>query len=329
MRRHIKDQDGPNQSVKLLTLDMIAKAEEKDSNFKRNELLLKSVLGYNRLSDVPKYPRLVWQGESQINGEPIGLFLSGLVKPSENGKISDGSESNHMIQAWILPLDSYEENGKEYFEAMSESVCGTCSHSSRENNTCYVRWREAPLSVWRYATNSRPLNLAVAVELVRGFGLRCGAAGDPAAVPMYVWNQLLDACEYWTGYTHLWNDERFQDYKSFCMASVDCIEEEQAASQLGWLFFRVGDPDTYMSTSEKYSGLGFETSALQCLATDARLNKSCATCKLCSGHDGKGRASIGVRAHGQQARRLPSAAFFRDQFLTAEKFKWVRSQLAL
>ena len=290
---------------------------------RRNVGLLRDALGLKYLRDVPNFPRVVWRGASQINGEEIVLILSGLTKDSANGK------TGHMIQAWILPADKIMKDGKERFELMAESVCGTCSHSSREFNTCYVKWWEAPLASWRYAINNEPIPLNIAVELVRDRGLRCGAAGDPAAVPMWVWRDLTGSAKYWTAYTHLWNDERFQDYKSFCMASVDCIEEEMAAKQLGWLFFRVGDKDTYMGRSDKYNGLGFETSGIQCLATDSRLEKTCATCKLCSGTDGKGKASIALRPHGQAARRLPDPSVFASQFWNHPKFLWVRNRLGL
>ena len=290
---------------------------------KRNVLILKEALGFKRVADVPNYPRVIWRGESQINGEEIVLILSGITKASAN--IKTGS----MIQSWILPADKIMKDGKERFELMAESVCGSCSHSSRAFDTCYVKWWEAPLSSWRMAMNTDPLPLGVGVELVRDRGLRCGAAGDPAAVPLKVWKKLTEASKYYTGYTHLWNDERFQEYKSFCMASVDCIEEEQAAMQLGWRFFRVGPRSTYQDNSEKYTEKGFESKGLLCLAMNEKLDKTCATCKLCSGTEGKGRASIALRPHGQDARRLPESKVFTDQFWNHPKFLWVRTKLGL
>jgi hypothetical protein len=66
-----------------------------------------------------------------------------------------------------------------------------------------------------------------------------GAYGDPAAVPLFIWQQTLTYVSEWTGYTHQWRDERVQPYRSILMASVELAMDRRKAKAKGWRTFRV------------------------------------------------------------------------------------------
>lgn len=250
---------------------------------------------------------IVWTGPSLINGEPIAIVVSGLVKASENGK-TDGS----MLQTWILPLSMRPD--RAVARGRDVSVCGTCQHRSEASGgqgTCYVQVPRAPLSVWRAMIGARLFaaqargraptiwraGMALAGEaLQRGRGLRIGSYGDPGATPSDIW-QTLDG---WrtdgatrTGYTHRWRER--PDLRSLCMASVDTYAEAVEAESLGWRYFLASDGEA-------------PEGAVQCPASEeAGKVSTCGRCGLCSGSTvarGRHRGSVNlarsafIRLHG-------------------------------
>ena len=177
------------------------------------------------------------------------------------------------------------------------------------------------------------LTLDQAVQLCKDRSIRLGTAGDPAAVPSEVWLKLLEGAKNWTAYTHQWHKPEFQEYKEFCMASVDSLEQERLAISLGWLPFRVGPVEAKMTTTELYKGLNFETQTIQCPAT--RYEKgNCADCGLCSGlmvHKRNGAKlqrrnqkfkGIGVRLHGSS-----TGKYIEPPSINDDRYEWARSEI--
>ena len=213
---------------------------------------------------------VLYKGISQLDNEtPIMVVMSGFTKDSSNVK------TGPLVQLYILPV---HDTPKDTYFSGSKAVCGDCKYNG--NNGCYVRWSNLG-SVWKSAKSQAAIPMTLSKEFLRGLRVRVGAAGDPAAVPVSVWSELLSTCENYTGYTHQWNKPEHQDLQDLFMASVDNARENIKAYALGWSTFFVTDSEE----EAKKEGT-------RCLAsagkTDSHgLPTTCASCMLCNGKSRK------------------------------------------
>lgn len=240
--------------------------------------------------------RVIWEGESLLDGAPIVVIAIGFGSGSKNRK------TGNMIQTYILrrdvsPVDAVQ-SGADF------SICGNCVHrgtvepvsrrSKRKRNkgrTCYVNLGQGPLAVFRaYSRGVYPLWDGYGVN---GRMVRLGTYGDPAAVPVWVWENLLRDADGHTGYTHQWRDPRFAALRKYCMASADSTLDALAAQAKGWRTFRVGLP------SHAAAERGVE--ALCPASAEAGKKLSCAQCRACDGTASSRRGSIYIPAHGGTA----------------------------
>ena len=160
-------------------------------------------------------------------------------------------------------------------------MCGSCplrpqvqTDGTRKLGACYVNVGRAPLAVWRaYKSNTYPdFNSDEHLDLFRGKLLRLGAYGDPAAVPLSVWERVCSVAKHWTAYTHQWRTCD-RGYARYCMASCETVEDRQAAMSLGYRTFRVRLAEQPIDAGE-----------FVCPASaEAGKRKTCAECKACSG----------------------------------------------
>ena len=223
--------------------------------------------------------RVLYEGPSMLDGAPIVVIATGFTKRSGNAK------TGHMIQTWILRADIPPHHA--FTSPEGASVCGDCPH--RLNQTCYVSWWQAPLSVWNcwhhgagYAPGTP--------EDFDGAMLRLGSAGDPAAVPPWVWQPILSRVAGRTGYTHQWRRPVGAWLRGVVQASCDSMQDLHDARAAGWRTFTVlpvGDPDP--------------AGTVHCAASTERGNKTdCARCGLCDGAS----ADVAIWAHGSGASRI-------------------------
>jgi hypothetical protein len=153
---------------------------------------------------------VLYKGISQLDQwTPIMVVLSGYTKDSTNTK------TGPLAQLYILPVDTPP---MEAYKAGSKAVCGTCKYNG--NNGCYVRWSHLK-SLWNSARTQNPISKELTRELLKGLRVRVGAAGDPLAVPVDFWKDILSSCESYTGYTHQWREPFAEQYKGMFMASVE------------------------------------------------------------------------------------------------------------
>ena len=248
------------------TITAIAKSKHTTTPFIIRNLVNK---GLNKaIVKALKYKEtlVLYKGISLLDNEtPIMVVMSGFTKDSSNRK------TGATVQLYILPI---HESPKDTYFAGSKSVCGDCKYNG--NNGCYVRWSHLS-ATWKSAKNQAAIPMTLSKEFLRGLRVRVGAAGDPAAVPASVWSELLSTCDNFTGYTHQWNKEEYQDLQDLFMASVDNARENEKAHALGWSTFFVTDNEA----EAKKEGV-------RCLAsagnTDTHgLPTTCATCMLCNG----------------------------------------------
>lgn len=234
-----------------------------------------------------KNGRILYEGPSQINGEPIVVIMTGLKTDSNNTKTG-----GDLLQTWIMSADIAPHAAAKM--GMDDAVCGDCPHRPVNQNSCYVVLHHAPLSTWRCYTSGNgydSFDVNEDAELVRGRGLRMGSYGDPAAVPLAVWLEIMDLVDYHTGYTHQWRNCS-TEFSSIVMASADSEEDREAAREKGYRTFRVkphGD-------ASKLPG------EFVCPASEERgFKTTCDACQACGGWLSKARADVVIQAHGYKA----------------------------
>jgi len=238
---------------------------------------------------------IFYRGPSLLTGDPIVGILTGLEGRSMNPK------TGPMVQAWILrpelaPMDAKRQN-------LDDAICGDCALRGRDglHSTCYVTVWQGPHNVWKMFHRGGYLEATwpELQALVEGRYVRCGAYGDPAALPIECWRALLVTAAGWVAYTHQWKtcDPRL---KTLCMASVETEREFVQAGLRGWRTFRVrGRHDPLIVGGE-----------CVCPASDeADHRTTCQRCQLCRGTNRPAR-SVAIIAHGKPGN---IAAFYRTR----------------
>lgn len=237
---------------------------------------------------------ILYQGPSMIDGAPIVAIATGL-----GGRGSDNEKTGAMVQVWIIRADMDPITASR--TGADVAICGDCPHRGEADpskasgwargRSCYVNLVQAPGSVYRSfrAGKYAPIALDAFADAIRGKGLRLGAYGDPAAVPVDVWNAVCPAAAYVNGYTHAWR--QFPQLAAWCMASADTIADRVAAALAGFRVFRVRAASDAVAARE-----------VVCPASaEAGKKTVCASCKACGGHSAKARADVVIIAHGSGA----------------------------
>jgi len=227
---------------------------------------------------------ILYEGPSLIDGQPIVAIATYSDKNTKTGL---------MVQTYILcqnidPRDA-NKTGADF------SICGTCplkgiptmdpKRKLAEKRKCYVRIDQGSLIVWKaYQNGSYPKTNNIS-ELGRGRMVRLGTYGDPAAVPSYVWNQLLEDAIGHTAYSHQ-NDIIPIDKKIF-MGSADSLVHAKKFWSDNIRTFRVIQNLDEIQENE-----------ILCPASkEAGRKSTCAKCKLCSGTSSNSKKSIAIVQH--------------------------------
>ena len=227
---------------------------------------------------------ILYEGPSLIDGQPIVAIATYSDKNTKTGL---------MVQTYILcqnidPRDA-NKTGQDF------SICGNCplkgiptmdpKRKLAEKRKCYVRIDQGSLIVWKaYQKGSYPKTNDIS-ELGRGRMVRLGTYGDPAAVPSYVWHQLLEEAIGHTAYSHQ-NDIIPIDKKIF-MGSADSLEHAKKFWNDNIRTFRVIQNLDEIQDNE-----------ILCPASkEAGRKSTCAKCKLCSGTSSNSQKSIAIVQH--------------------------------
>lgn len=237
--------------------------------------------------------RILWRGPSLLDGTPVMAIVTGLQGTSSNSK------TGAMAQVWILRADVDPVNASRTGE--DAGICGDCplrpSSAAKGAPRCYVNKGFGPNAVYRTyqrgkLEHSEPADIGnyLAKE---SRPVRLGAYGDPVAVPLEVWRELLQPGVSWTGYTHQWKQPAAQAYRSILMASVDSPQERREAIRKGWRTFRV-----------RSAGEELRSDEITCPASkEAGHRTTCSACRLCDGRRrGDRRKTIAILDHGPSSR---------------------------
>ena len=227
---------------------------------------------------------ILYEGPSLIDGQPIVAIATYSDKNTKTGL---------MFQTYILcqnidPRDA-NKTGADF------SICGTCplkgiptmdpKRKLAEKRKCYVRIDQGSLIVWKAYQNGSYQKTNNISELGRGRMVRLGTYGDPAAVPSYVWHQLLEDAIGHTAYSHQ-NDIIPIDKKIF-MGSADSLEHAKKFWSDNIRTFRVIQNLDEIQENE-----------ILCPASkEAGRKSTCAKCKLCSGTSSNSQKSIAIVQH--------------------------------
>mgnify|MGYP001763928842 CR=1 FL=1 len=212
-----------------------------------------------------------YECNSRFNGTPLVVLFTGFAKRTANQKTGD------QIQTWILdprdtPLNISRQN-------KDKSNCGDCPQRHSKGGGCYVVLMHGPAQVYKGYKNGSYTKLDLTNPVhIRHFKnriIRLGAYGDPCAIPLSFWNDLLEktGITKWTGFTHAWKKRENQEYKSLLMASADNLYAANLAQKKGWRYFRVRSSEDALVAKE------FECPGSK--EQDYRL--SCAECLSCYG----------------------------------------------
>lgn len=205
---------------------------------------------------------IIWKGESQYDNSPIMLLATGEDNPSSNIK------TGAMIQVWILrtdmpPVEAVKKN-------LDGAVCGECAMRWNNGGGCYVipfhysvMWKKAVTT----ALHITPQKLA-ALARKKHLPIRMGAYGDPAMVPLWVWEQM-GGMPKGSGYTHQW-ETADPKYATWLMASVETLEKKEEANKLGYRTFRILNKAADLAADEV-------------MCPNYTRGTQCRTCGLCGG----------------------------------------------
>ena len=228
---------------------------------------------------------IVYQGPSMLDGQPIVVLAMATKKGHANAK------TGAMVQTYIIRADMSPMSAVK--AGADASICGDCRHrgdGQGKGRSCYVNLIFGPRVA--YDAYARGVYETVTPEqaglIFAGQMIRIGSYGDPAAVPIDVWRDLVAHAEGWTGYTHQW---RTIDpiWSRYVMASADTEAEMQDAHAMGYRTFRVGPAPV--------------TGEIVCPASaEAGRKVQCIACKACMGTGGKAKVSIQIRPHGVGAK---------------------------
>ena len=228
---------------------------------------------------------IFYRGPSQLDGKPI----VGIAVYSSHNRKTGGLVQTYIIREDMSPLDA-SKTGED------ASVCGDCKHrgiptddpkaKQAKKRPCYVTLGQGPMQVFKALVRGlyKP-------ESPRKIGkdrdVRVGTYGDPSAIPVWVWEELLAEALGWTGYTHQW--KKYPELIQFCMASVDSMREKQQASGLGWRTFRIAPEGESLGERE--------------IMCPSDKGVQCQDCMLCGGLTTKAK-SIAIIGHGSGKKYL-------------------------
>ncbi len=249
----------------------------------------------------PQLSRAVlYRGPSLINGMPIVVIAVWRRKKSN-------SKTGPMVQTYILPDVGLLDIMQIVMLGLDVSVCGGCDHrydydaqgvAIRGTRTCYVNLGQGVQSVLscfgRGGYQDVSNDPALIEELGRGRMVRLGTWGDPAAVPLPVWEALLADSVGHTGYTHQWRSERLAaPIRDIVMASCETVADVVKAKARG-----------FRGTFRVLPVFELPAAAELCPASvEAGKVATCFGCGRCNGQGG----DVAIVAHGSmRGRYLPN-----------------------
>ena len=210
---------------------------------------------------------ILYKGPSLLDKKPIVVIATYSDRNTKTGKVVQ----TYILREDINPLEA-SKTGADF------SICGNCTmrgiptddpkRKIAKNRRCYVNLGQGVLIVWK-AYKRGVYKFGDSVLMGRNRFIRIGSYGDPAAVPKYVWNNLLSESQTWTAYTHQknWSPE-------ICMQSADSYDQALKHWKAGRRTFRV---------IKNIDEIDKQNETLCPASKEAGRRVQCVACKLCRG----------------------------------------------
>ena len=228
---------------------------------------------------------IIYKGQSLLDGKPVVAIATYSDRNTKTGKVLQ----TYIIRSDISPLDA-SKTGADF------SICGDCKFKGTPTTDpkrkqavkrdCYVNLGQGPTIVYKsFLRGTYPMadNRGDRMTLGAGRVVRLGTYGDPAAIPSWVWDQLLTSCATHLAYTH---QSGFRP--DIAMQSADTKAQAVAHWNNGRRTFRV------------ITDLGdiVKGKEILCPASkEAGRRVQCNACKLCGGNSTNSPKSIAIVQH--------------------------------
>ena len=147
---------------------------------------------------------IIYNGPSLLDGKPIVAIATWSNRNTKTGAVLQ----TYILRSDINPLEA-SKTGEDF------SICGDCTMRGEVNDDpkrkqakgrrCYVNLGQGVLIVYKSflrGVYSMANTKAGRNTLGRARFVRVGTYGDPAAVPDFVWTQLLAEASTFTAYSH-------------------------------------------------------------------------------------------------------------------------------
>jgi len=214
---------------------------------------------------------IIYNGPSLLDGKPIVAIATWSNRNTKTGAVVQ----TYILRSDINPLEA-SKTGEDF------SICGDCTMRGEVNDDpkrkqakgrrCYVNLGQGVLIVYKSflrGVYDMANTKAGRNTLGRDRFVRVGTYGDPAAVPAFIWEQLLAEADTFTAYSHQsgWRPD-------IAMQSADNKAEALDHWKAGRRTFRViADLGELDKTNE----------ALCPASKEAGRRVQCTACKLCKG----------------------------------------------
>ena len=233
---------------------------------------------------------ILYEGASLYDGAPVVVIAT-----LASGNVKTGD----MIQTWILRQDIDPIQASR--TGQDSSICGNCPHMGKpsdkatgwaKNRSCYVNLLHGPNGIWKeYKKGSYKVATQKQIEsFTADRMLRVGSYGDPAAIPVAIWQNLVRYSKGWTAYTHA----NVNPLPDMIMTSADSLGQAESAWNKGERTFRI-----VSNVSEVIKG----KEALCPASKEAGQRATCASCRLCNGSLSNAK-SIAIVAHGNGKKHI-------------------------
>ncbi len=206
---------------------------------------------------------IIYEGLSPVDNMPIVGIITNLNRASENRKTGDMAQV-YILRADVRPVEAVATGA-------DVSTCGNCPlrPTLATGAKCYVNtgWLG---KLWDSIPSLPRLNPVAVGDWLESskLELREGAYGDPAMIPNWIRRELNRGRG--TSYTHQWNEPWIDPNASdYSMASVQTVDEKNAANAMGYRTYRVTSGD-------------LEPDEILC--PEITSNANCKDCGLCAGN---------------------------------------------
>jgi len=255
---------------------------------------------------------IVYKGISQLDGKSPIVAIAPLGKTT-NSKIGESTIPIYIIRTDLSPILA-KKLGED--SAVCPSSC-----IFKNTNSCYVNIGQAPTGIFKSFHRDRYEILNNEnKKYLENHILRFASYGDVTAVPINIWQDLIkisskNSKKNILSYTHNWNLKKYQDYKSFSVASVETEVQAKRAQKMGWRTFRAISPGDKILENE-----------ISCpAAKESGYKISCGKCQRCSGKSEmskKSEKNIVIQVHGGGKNGWKTRNFLKGMKLKNQKKKY-------